>query len=59
LILLYTTFSLPFVVWMMRTYFREVPIEVEESAQVDGASRLRTMFTITLPWALPGLIARG
>jgi multiple sugar transport system permease protein len=59
LILLYTTFSLPFVVWMMRTYFREVPIEVEESAQVDGASRLRTMFTITLPLALPGLIATG
>ena len=57
LILLYTTFSLPFVVWMMRSYIREVPIEIEESAQVDGASRLRTLFVITLPLALPGLIA--
>ena len=59
LILLYTTFSLPFVVWMMRSYIREVPIEVEESALVDGASRLRTIFSITLPLALPGLIATG
>ena len=59
LIVLYATFSLPFVVWMMRSYIREVPIEIEESAQVDGASRLRTLFSITLPLALPGLIATG
>jgi multiple sugar transport system permease protein len=59
LIVLYATFSLPFVVWMMRSYIREVPLEVEESAQVDGASRLRTIFAITLPLALPGLIATG
>ena len=59
LIILYATFSLPFVVWMMRSYIREVPIEVEESAQVDGASRLRTNLSITLPLALPGLIATG
>lgn len=59
LILLYTVFSLPFVVWMMRTYIREVPIEIEESAQVDGASRLRTVLSITLPLSLPGLIATG
>ncbi len=57
LILLYATFSLPFVVWMMRTYIREVPLEIEESAQVDGASRLRIFFSIVLPLALPGLIA--
>ncbi|BCX02677.1 MAG: binding-protein-dependent transport systems inner membrane component [Candidatus Roseilinea sp.] len=59
LIVLYATFSLPFVVWMMRSYIREVPIEVEESAQVDGASRLRTIISITLPLASPGLIATG
>ncbi|MCL6509094.1 MAG: carbohydrate ABC transporter permease [Anaerolineae bacterium] len=59
LIVLYATFSLPFVVWMMRSYIREVPIEIEESAQVDGASRLRTLFSITLPLASPGLIATG
>jgi multiple sugar transport system permease protein len=59
LILLYTVFSLPFVIWMMRSYIREVPLEVEESAQVDGASRLRTILSITLPLSLPGLIATG
>lgn len=59
LIVLYATFSLPFVVWLMRSYFREVPVEVEESAQVDGASPLRTIVSITLPLALPGLIATG
>jgi multiple sugar transport system permease protein len=57
LILLYATFSLPFVVWMMRSYIREVPVEVEESAQVDGASRLRIFISIVMPLALPGLIA--
>lgn len=57
LIILYTVFSLPFVIWMMRGYLREVPIEVEESALVDGASRFRVLWNITLPLARPGLIA--
>lgn len=57
LIILYTTFNLPFVVWMMRGYFQDVPAEIEESAMVDGASRLRSFWSITLPLSLPGLIA--
>ena len=57
LIVLYTTFNLPFVVWMMRGYFRDVPVEIEESALVDGASRLRVLWSITLPLSIPGLIA--
>lgn len=57
LIILYATFSLPFVVWMMRGYFREVPVEIEESALVDGCSRWRVLTQITLPLAAPGLIA--
>lgn len=57
LVILYATFSLPFVIWMMRGYFREVPVEIEESALVDGASRWRVLTQITLPLSVPGLIA--
>jgi multiple sugar transport system permease protein len=59
LIALYTVFNLPFVIWMMRSYFESVPAEIEESAQVDGATRLRALWNITLPLAVPGLIATG
>jgi multiple sugar transport system permease protein len=59
LIALYTVFNLPFVIWMMRSYFEAVPAEIEESAQVDGATRMRSFWSITLPLALPGLIATG
>lgn len=57
LVILYATFSLPFVIWMLRGYFREVPLEVEESALVDGCSRWRVLTRITLPLSAPGLIA--
>lgn len=59
LIALYTVFNLPFVIWMMRSYFAAVPAEIEESALVDGATRLRAFRSITLPLATPGLIATG
>jgi multiple sugar transport system permease protein len=59
LIALYTVFNLPFVIWMMRAYFDAVPAEIEESAQVDGSTRLRAFWDITLPLAIPGLIATG
>jgi multiple sugar transport system permease protein len=59
MIALYTVFNLPFVIWMMQSYFREVPVEIEESALVDGASRLRVLFGITIPLALPGIVATG
>lgn len=57
LILLYTTFQLPFVVWMMRGFFDEVPREVEESARVDGCSWMGVLARISLPLAAPGLVA--
>ncbi len=57
LIMLYATFSLPFVIWMRRGDFRDVPVEVEESALVDGASRWRVLTRLTLPLSIPGLIA--
>lgn len=59
LILLYTVFNLPYVVWMLRSYFQDVPLEVEESALIDGASRWQALWHITTPLAAGGLIATG
>jgi ABC-type glycerol-3-phosphate transport system permease component len=52
-----TTFSLPLVVWIMRGYFEDLPVELEESASIDGASRFHTFMRIILPLARPGLMA--
>jgi len=57
LILIYTAFSLPFAVWMLKGFLAEVPQEVEEAALVDGASRWRAFFRILLPMLSPGLLA--
>jgi multiple sugar transport system permease protein len=57
MILIYTMFNLPFVLWMLRSYFVEIPVDVEESALVDGCSRIGALFRIVLPMTLPGLIA--
>jgi|SRR5579884_4069394 multiple sugar transport system permease protein len=57
LILAYTTFSLPFVIWLMIGFFKEIPVELEEAGMVDGANRLIVLIRIVLPLALPGLAA--
>jgi len=57
LILVYTAFNLPFVAWMMRSFFQEIPVDLEEAAMVDGATRLRSFRDIVLPLAAPGLAA--
>jgi multiple sugar transport system permease protein len=57
LILVYTAFNLPFVVWMMRSFFHEIPIDLEEAAMVDAASRLSAFWYVMLPLAAPGLVA--
>ncbi len=59
LIFIYTAFSLPFAVWMLKGFLAEVPQEVEEAALVDGASRWRAFFQILLPMLSPGLLAAG
>jgi multiple sugar transport system permease protein len=56
LVLTYPTFLIPFVTWLLMGYFRTVPVEVEECAYIDGCSRLRTLATIVLPMALPGVV---
>ena len=56
-VLAYTTFSLPLVVWIMRGFFEELPRELEESAWVDGASRYAAFRHVVLPLIRPGLVA--
>ena len=55
LVLLYTAFNLPYVVWMMRGYILDIPLELEESALVDGCTPARAFFSIVLPLAAPGV----
>ena len=57
LILLYTAFNLPYVIWMMRGYIQDIPIELEESALVDGCTRWRVFMKVVLPMARGGLFA--
>jgi multiple sugar transport system permease protein len=57
LILMYTVLTLPLSVWMMFAYFRQMPVELEEAALVDGCSRWRTLWMVALPLALPGVVA--
>jgi ABC-type glycerol-3-phosphate transport system permease component len=57
LVLVYTTFALPFCVWMLRNYFLTVPRELEESALVDGCTRLGALWRVVLPVARPGIAA--
>ena len=57
LILAYLTFALPFVIWMMRGFLLDIPIELEEAAMIDGASRLQALVRVVLPLAAPGLAA--
>ena len=56
-ILIDTVFDASFVVWMMRSYFADVPREMEEAAWVDGASRIGAFFKVALPLSIPGIVA--
>lgn len=56
MIVLLQTITIPFSVWLLKSFMDDVPVELEEAAQVDGATRLRTFLRITLPLALPGMI---
>jgi multiple sugar transport system permease protein len=57
LVLLYTSYQLPIVVWMLYGYFRSLPIEIEQAARIDGCSPLRTLRKVVLPLSTPGLVA--
>lgn len=57
LILTYPTFLVPFCTWLLTGYFQSIPRELEESALIDGASRIQAMLRIVLPLALPGVLS--
>ena len=57
MIVLYTAFSLPYVIWMMRGYIEDIPIELEESALVDGWTRWQVLWRVVFPMARSGLFA--
>ena len=57
LILLYTAFNLPYVIWMMRGYIEDVPLELEESALVDGCNRWEVLIKVVFPMVRTGLFA--
>ena len=57
LILPYLTFAMPLTVWLLVGYFRQIPVELEEAARIDGASRLGVFLRIVAPLAVPGMAA--
>lgn len=57
LIILYTAFNLPYVIWMMRGYIQEIPVELEQSALVDGLTRWAVLWKVVMPMAKAGLFA--
>ena len=57
LILVYCTFTVPFSIWLLQAYFKTIPVELEESALVDGCGKLSAALRIMLPLAVPGLVA--
>jgi multiple sugar transport system permease protein len=57
LIIAYTTFDLPFAVWFLRSFFEDIPTEMEEAAKVDGCSNIEAFWRVIVPMAMPGIIA--
>ena len=57
LIIMYTAMNLPIAVWMLRSFFDEIPTDVLDASRVDGASTRQEMFQISLPMIIPGLTA--
>jgi multiple sugar transport system permease protein len=57
MIIAYTGFSLPLATWFMESFFKQVPVDLEEAAVIDGAGRLTVFLRVALPLVTPGLIA--
>src|SRR5919202_5810057 len=56
LVLAHLTFAVPFATWMLMGYFKSIPVELEEAAMVDGASRWRTLWLIVFPLSAPAIV---
>ncbi len=59
LIVAYMTMNLPLAVWMLRGFMRDIPVEIDEAAQLDGASRWRVLWTVHVPIIAPGIASTG
>jgi multiple sugar transport system permease protein len=59
LVLLYSSFVIPFIVWVMRGFFASIPRSYEDAAAMDGCTRLQALLHVFLPMARPGLVATG
>lgn len=59
LVITYSTFGIPFSIWMMRSYFDTIPSDLAQAAQIDGCTRMQAFFRVILPLAVPGLAATG
>jgi multiple sugar transport system permease protein len=55
LVVSYTLFNLPFAIWLMHSFFQDIPRELEDSARLDGYSRLQVLWRVVLPLAAPGI----
>ena len=58
-IIAHLTINLPLAVWLLLSYFDELPEDMEEAAMIDGCSRLRTIWTIVIPLSMPAIAAAG
>ena len=57
LVVMHTSFSMPFSIWLLKGYFDKIPVALEEAARIDGCTRLRSVVRIVLPLSVPGLLA--
>lgn len=57
LIIIYLSFSVPYAVWLLTGFFRNVPLEIEEAARIDGANKMQTFIKVVLPLVAPGIVA--
>jgi multiple sugar transport system permease protein len=56
LILIYGAFNMAFSIWILSSFFASIPVDIEEAAWIDGASRFKTLRTVILPLAMPGIV---
>ncbi len=59
LVIAYNVFTLPMTIWVLKEYFQTIPVDIEEMAMIDGATRVRAFISVVLPIAGPGLTAAG
>jgi len=59
LVIVYSSFTLPLVIWLLKGFFDTIPADLEEAAMVDGSTLLGAFFRIVVPLSIPGVIATG